>query len=175
VTTRHGPDSAGMSAQSTPNVTFEVLSHDTSVQLLGLEEIGRLAWLTGGLPHIVPVNYAWDGEAVVIRSDPGTKLEGLLGAEVAFEVDRIDRLHKEGWSVVVHGVAHRVAVGDWPATAIRPSELYLEPWVPGKKSHWVRVIPRVVGGRRITRRNDIDAYLWDLDETTLAAHAVVAR
>ena len=161
-----------MPARSTPRVSFEVLSHDSCIELLGLEEVGRIAWVADGEPRIVPVNYAWDGEAVVLRSDPGAKLEGLLGAEVAFEVDRIDRLHKEGWSVVVQGVAQQVAVADWPATAVRPSELYLEPWIPGAKSHWVRVVPRLIGGRRITRRNDVDDTLWGLDEIAFASRSL---
>jgi nitroimidazol reductase NimA-like FMN-containing flavoprotein (pyridoxamine 5'-phosphate oxidase superfamily) len=150
-----------MSATS-DNVSFEVVTHDDCIQLLTTEEIGRLAWIADGVPHIVPLNYAWDGEAIVVRSDPGTKLDELQGAPVAFEVDRIDRVRRQGWSVVVQGMAREVPADDWPATALRPSELYLEPWVPGGKSHWLRVVPHAITGRRIRRRDDVGPALWSL-------------
>ena len=142
------------------SVSFEVLSHDECVELLSREEVGRLAWVADGRPRVVPLNYAWDGEAVVVRSDPGTKLNELLNTDVAFEVDRIDKVRREGWSVVIHGTAYEVASEHWPATAIRPAEMYLEPWVPGGKSHWVRVVPGVITGRRIRRHTELDLPLW---------------
>src|SRR5688572_4841399 len=90
--------------------SFEVLTHEECVDLLGCEEIGRIAWVSNGRPTLVPVNYAWDGEAVVIRSDAGLKLAEILDNEVAFEIDRIDRARKQGWSVVVQGAAHEVSI-----------------------------------------------------------------
>lgn len=144
------------------NTTFEVLTHDECIELLTKEEIGRLAWCVGATPHLVPLNYAWDGEAVVVRSDPGSKLNELRNAEVAFEIDRLDRLRREGTSVVVHGTAHEVSPDDWPATATKPDELYLEPWIPGAKPHLVRVVPHEITGRRIRRHDDTIPPLWIL-------------
>jgi nitroimidazol reductase NimA-like FMN-containing flavoprotein (pyridoxamine 5'-phosphate oxidase superfamily) len=143
-------------------VSFEVLGHDECIELLGREEICRLAWVVDGGPRILPLNYAWDGEAAVVRSDPGTKLNELENSDVALEVDRIDRVRREGWSVVIHGTAHEVSPEAWPSTAIRPSDLYLEPWVPGGKGHWVRVVPHAITGRRIRRHNEVDVALWVL-------------
>ena len=153
------------------NSYFEVLTHERCVELITTEEIGRIAWVADGRPTIVPVNYAWDGEAVVMRSDPGLKLTELCDTEVAFEIDRIDRGRKEGWSVVVRGVAHEVAVDEWPATALAPQELYLEPWAPGGKLHWVRLVPRVITGRRISRISDAEANpFWFLSTYSFPTH-----
>ena len=140
-----------------PNSFFEVLTHEECVDVLSEEEVGRIAWVAHGRPTLVPVNYAWDGEAVVVRSDPGSKLNELRGAEVAFEIDRIDRHRKEGWSVVVHGTADEVSIDDWPATGLKPHEVYLEPWAPGAKLHWLRVTPRVISGRRVRRLSEAEA------------------
>ena len=52
---------------------------------------------------VVPVNYAvLDGD-IVIRTGSGTKLDAALtGAVVAFEIDSVDPIYHEGWSVMVH-------------------------------------------------------------------------
>ena len=59
--------------------------------LLGQSEVGRLAVAIRNRPDIFPVNYAVDGESIVINTAPGTKLAAaVLGRSVAFEVDLID-------------------------------------------------------------------------------------
>ena len=158
------------------NSSFEVLTHEECVDYLGCEEIGRIAWVSDGRPTLVPLNYAWDGEAVVIRSDPGVKLAEILDTEVAFEIDRIDRARKQGWSVVVLGAAHEVSISDWPATALQPHEIYVEPWVAGAKLHWVRLIPRVITGRRIRRLTETEANpFWFLSTVALTSDKAIPR
>lgn len=143
---------------------------------MGREEVGRTAWISDDRPTLVPVNYAWAGEAVVVRSDPGLKLNELRGAEVAFEIDRIDRARKEGWSVVVHGVAHEVAIDGWPATVLKPHEIYLEPWAPGTKLHWFRLTRRLISGRRIRRISEAEANpFWFLSTYSFPIHEATPR
>ena len=57
---------------------------------------------------IFPVNYAIDGEAILIRTEPGTKLPAADYANVTFEVDDVDRQTRSGWSVLVREVAEEV-------------------------------------------------------------------
>jgi len=135
---------------------FDALSYSECVAFLDQEEVGRIAWTTHSRPSLVPVNYAWDGEAVIVRADRGIKLLEVLEAEVAFEIDRIDRVRREGWSVVVRGTAHETLPEAWPSSARKPDELYLEPWTPGAKLHWIRIVPHVITGRRIRRLGDLD-------------------
>jgi hypothetical protein len=97
------------------------------------------------------VNYAWDGEAVVIRCDPSAKLHDLTQGEAAFEIDAIDRDHHSGWSVLVVGMAHEVDPKQWPASATHPDVLELRPWPAGPKDRWIRLVPRSVTGRRLGR------------------------
>jgi nitroimidazol reductase NimA-like FMN-containing flavoprotein (pyridoxamine 5'-phosphate oxidase superfamily) len=105
----------------------------------------------GRSPTIFPVNYALDGEAVVFRTAPGTKLDHAERAPVAFEVDGLDRERREGWSVVVHGRLEEVTQFD-ASTLGRVSALALYPWAEGAKDHWLRLVPSRVTGRRVSRR-----------------------
>jgi nitroimidazol reductase NimA-like FMN-containing flavoprotein (pyridoxamine 5'-phosphate oxidase superfamily) len=80
------------------------------LRLLRSRSIGRLAYVArAGVPDIVPVNYAVEGEDVVIRTGPGPKLQAAERRElVAFEVDDLDDARHTGWSVVVVGKARRL-------------------------------------------------------------------
>ena len=53
---------------------LRVLDRDQCLRLLAEDEIGRLAVIAGNTPAIFPVNYALDGDTIVFRTDPGTKL-----------------------------------------------------------------------------------------------------
>jgi nitroimidazol reductase NimA-like FMN-containing flavoprotein (pyridoxamine 5'-phosphate oxidase superfamily) len=126
---------------------LEVLAQDECLRLLRKQGVGRVAVVAGGRPMIFPVNYAVDGRAIVFRTDEGSKLDGVTsGINVAFEIDGIDRMYHTGWSVLVSGVGQHV-VG---ATEVaRLAELPLLPWAAGEKSHWVRIRPDAITGRRI--------------------------
>jgi nitroimidazol reductase NimA-like FMN-containing flavoprotein (pyridoxamine 5'-phosphate oxidase superfamily) len=131
---------------------LEVLSTEACERLLEQSQIGRLAVQSGGAPEVFPVNYAVDEGAVVFRTDDGLKLTLAERADVTFEVDGIDAEAREGWSVVIKGRAEEVTVYDRPALRERVSSLLLFPWAEGDKSHWVRIVPRQISGRRISHR-----------------------
>jgi nitroimidazol reductase NimA-like FMN-containing flavoprotein (pyridoxamine 5'-phosphate oxidase superfamily) len=128
----------------------EVIDSAECLQLLASEEVGRLAVVTGGQPHVIPVNYVVEGDTVIFRSADGTKLRGALEGPVAFEVDRFDRAGRGGWSVVVHGRAEEITATDPSADVARAAAVVPEPWADFSKEHLVRVVPRVITGRRIT-------------------------
>ena len=137
-----------------PTVELEVLAHDECVRLLAVMKVGRVAWLRAGRPTVVPVNYAWDGEAVAIRTGPGAKLLELTEGEIAFEIDSIDVDTHTGWSVLVVGTAEEVTGDDSPATTATLSSLGLVSWVPGSKDHLLRLTPTNISGRRLTGATD---------------------
>ena len=131
--------------------SFEILSYEDCVAHLKSGSIGRLAWVRADSPVVVPVNYAWDGEAIVMRSDPGAKLDEVTQSEAAFEVDQIDGVTRSGWSVLAVGRPVHADPANWSPSAVPAGELSLETWVPGSKDHWIRLVPRNVSGRRLTR------------------------
>ncbi len=126
---------------------LEILGHDVCRDLLQNEEVGRLGIDVHGHPEIFPVNYAMDGEHVVFRIDPGTKMDSLdHDGIVAFEIDEFDRGEQTGWSVLVVGQCRRVRDTE---ELRRLSELPLVPWAHGEKSRWMKLIPTNITGRRL--------------------------
>ena len=90
---------------------------------------------------IFPVNYAMDGDAVAVRTDAGSGIDGSILRRVAFEVDHIDPEAHEGWSVVVRGVARDITDALDPPSA-HTRALPLSPWAPGFKTTWIKILTR---------------------------------
>jgi nitroimidazol reductase NimA-like FMN-containing flavoprotein (pyridoxamine 5'-phosphate oxidase superfamily) len=128
----------------------EVIDRDGCVRLLASEEVGRLAVVDGGAPLVLPVNYVMDGEAIVIRTAPGTKLRVGLDGPVCFEIDGFNRTTRAGWSVVVAGRLEEV---DEHRTDeyCRVRALPLDPWAGADRDHWLRLVPSGITGRRVSR------------------------
>lgn len=134
----------------TRDVVYEDLSREECLALLARGTLGRLAGISGGRPFVFPVNYALDGETIVFRTAPGTKLTGAGFGRVAFEIDGMDEQSRTGWSVIVQGVASEITEAvDVRSAKIR--ELDLQPWVPGTQPHWVAIDPESMTGRRLRR------------------------
>jgi nitroimidazol reductase NimA-like FMN-containing flavoprotein (pyridoxamine 5'-phosphate oxidase superfamily) len=113
--------------------------------------LGRIAVVDDLGPAIFPVNFIFDRFMVVFRTDEGSKLDAACrGSRVAFEVDGIDLATRTGWSVLVRGEAVEVTS---PAEVQRLAEIALQPWAPGAKAHFVRILPIAVTGRQIAARS----------------------
>jgi uncharacterized protein len=123
------------------------LTKSECFELLARERLGRVAVVDDLGPAVFPVNFVLDHHMVVFRTDEGTKLDAACrGSRVAFEVDGTDTAAHAGWSVVIRGEA--IEVTD-PAELARLRNLPLEPWAPGAKTHYVRILPAALTGRRI--------------------------
>src|SRR5436189_6350012 len=110
--------------------------------MMGTGAVGGLAMgMPDGFPLIVPVNFMLAGETVVFRTGAGTKL-GNLQQKVSFEVDHLDAQSRSGWSVLVRGTVYE-------ATHWEVDHLVLDPWTGGRKTHWLRILPAEITGRRI--------------------------
>jgi nitroimidazol reductase NimA-like FMN-containing flavoprotein (pyridoxamine 5'-phosphate oxidase superfamily) len=133
-------------AQLEPRTWMEILSTSECWRLLGTCAVGRLAVTGDDGPEIYPVNIAVDGESVVFRTDPGSKVTAIAAdPRVALEVDSIDLEAQDGWSVVVAG--RLVELNDGELVAAR--RLPLAPWTIGDKQRWFRLVPRRITGRGI--------------------------
>jgi len=134
---------------SDERTTMGALDVDECLVLLRWENIGRLAVCAPGeAPLVVPVNFALHGGDIVFRSDEGTKLERLRRLPVSLQVDRFDQFRRIGWSVLVRGTAVEIDAPDIP-------DVELETWAPGVKSHWVRIVPTAITGRRLELVNTV--------------------
>jgi nitroimidazol reductase NimA-like FMN-containing flavoprotein (pyridoxamine 5'-phosphate oxidase superfamily) len=133
---------------------IEVIDADECLRLLAGEEIGRVAVVIGATPMILPVNYSLDGDAIVFRTMPGSRLDVGQG-HAAFEVDQFDNAHKAGWSVLVTGHLEEVS---WYQTKEmrRVRELAVTPWAGGDRNLWLRLRPSFITGRIVRGAGDGD-------------------
>jgi nitroimidazol reductase NimA-like FMN-containing flavoprotein (pyridoxamine 5'-phosphate oxidase superfamily) len=130
-----------------PRTWMEHLSPATCWQMLASTPVGRVGVLNDSAPEIYPVNFVVDHRSIVFRTDPGSKLSGLLRSPaVCFEVDAIDPATTTGWSVLVKGRAEEVRD---PHELGRLADIHLHYWALGLKQHWVRIVADQVTGRRL--------------------------
>lgn len=126
---------------------LEMIQPEECWRLIDEQPIGRVSILVDGLPEIYPINHLVDRRTIVFRTDAGSKLRGLVHSPMlCFEVDGVDAKHHLGWSVLVKG---RAVPLDSAAAMARVADLPLSPWAQGEKSHWIRIEPVEVTGRRI--------------------------
>jgi nitroimidazol reductase NimA-like FMN-containing flavoprotein (pyridoxamine 5'-phosphate oxidase superfamily) len=124
---------------------IEVLGSDECKRLLAQDVVGRVAVVIGTTPMIFPVNYALDGDDIVMRTMPGSRLDVGQG-HAAFEVDSFDRTTESGWSVLVTG--HLEEVTWYQAKDIaRLQALTVVPWAAGDRNLWLRLRPGFIAGR----------------------------
>jgi nitroimidazol reductase NimA-like FMN-containing flavoprotein (pyridoxamine 5'-phosphate oxidase superfamily) len=136
-------------AQLDPRNWMEILPAAECWRRLAKSPVGRIAVMGADGPEIFPINIAVDGESVVFRTDPGSKLASLAAdPRISLEVDGIDIEHSDGWSVVMAGRVKEL-VG---AELVAAQQLPLEPWTIGDKARWFRIVPLKVSGRAIGLR-----------------------
>jgi nitroimidazol reductase NimA-like FMN-containing flavoprotein (pyridoxamine 5'-phosphate oxidase superfamily) len=131
------------------DATLLVIPPEECYRLLGTQQFGRLAVVAEHLPLVFPVNFALDGQVIVVRTSPGTKLSAADHANVAFEVDEVDQASRSGWSVVVRCLAEEVTDEHRGDLVARTRASGVEPWAPGEHGSWLRLIPQAISGRRI--------------------------
>ena len=131
---------------------MEELSENECLELIAPGGIGRIAYVGRFGPAVLPVNYELHGGAIVFRTAEHGPLDedlrtGIAGADyhVAFEIDEIDAANRRGWSVLVQGPAHHVTEAE--QDAVRRAGV--EPWAPGDRELFVRIVPSRITGRRV--------------------------
>ena len=136
---------------------IETIDRRHCLELLARARIGRLVFaIPGDPPGVVPMSYVLDGspgaEAVVVRTTHGSRLgRAVLGRAVSFEVDELRDVTREGWSVVVSGIAEELTDAEH---ARRVGER-LQAWAPGFKDLFLLVPVNEVSGRRLVSRETV--------------------
>jgi len=114
---------------------------------LGTDGVGRFVFAGPRGPEAIPVNYAMLSGDIVVRTGDRTSLAGgAEQAQVSFEVDHLDEVMAEGWSVLARGEAHVVSAADEQETA---GSLGIEPWAGGDRDTYIRITVTGMTGRRI--------------------------
>jgi len=122
---------------------IEIMGRDECLELLRADVIGRVGVIQAGAPVVLPVNYAMDGDDVVFRTAPGSKLDTGPSARGCFEIDSFDRATRTGWSVMVAGRLEEVM----PYAVPQLTQLNVQPWATGTRNHWMRLRSTRITGR----------------------------
>ena len=126
---------------------LEIMEETECWDLLAERRVGRVAVSIANKPDIFPVNYKLDNKAIYIYTVPGTKLAGaVLGRAVAFEIDDLDEATRQGWSVVIHGVATEVEKLE---DILHAETLGITTWTDSPKFRFLRITVDEITGRRI--------------------------
>jgi hypothetical protein len=126
---------------------LEELPESECLEYLRAFPVGRLAIVVDEHPVIVPVNYRlvetvglrW----IAIRTKPG----GLVTQgtpKVAFEIDGVDEIRRQGWSVLVRGTLLPVD----PDAAEFRERFDSSPWLHDRDA-WFIIEPFSITGRRL--------------------------
>jgi len=94
--------------------------HENDVEdVLQQQVIGRIACHADGVPYIVPVSYAYDGQYIYVHTHEGMKVNMMRkNPEICFEVDVMDDM--ANWkSVIAWGKFEEVIAPDDREYALR--------------------------------------------------------
>jgi nitroimidazol reductase NimA-like FMN-containing flavoprotein (pyridoxamine 5'-phosphate oxidase superfamily) len=139
---------------------FEILSTDECLQLLRMGCIGRVGFVGGGLPRVLPVNYAAEPDgSVVFRTATGSLLTSVAGGSATFEIDGFDERRQCGWSVCVLGVGHELEPAGKGATD-RLQRVGVVTWAPGSRDRWFAITADEITGRRLPMAVKPAEYGW---------------
>lgn len=137
---------------SAPEV-LEELDEAECLRLISAGGIGRIGYSGRFGPTVLPVNYRLHQGAIVFRTARHSLLgedlrTGIADAEykVAFEIDDLNPVTQEGWSVLVRGSAHHV---DSAAERASAQEADVQSWAGGERELYLRIVPQQVTGRRV--------------------------
>jgi nitroimidazol reductase NimA-like FMN-containing flavoprotein (pyridoxamine 5'-phosphate oxidase superfamily) len=110
---------------------------DGCLLLLRTQQVGRLVFDAPDA-QIRPMNYVLVDGDIVMRADHLMDLP----SRVVFEVDQVDPLDRQGWSVIVRGSAAVLPLDDDDVELIE----HLEPWAEGSMSWIIRIRIEEVSG-----------------------------
>lgn len=129
---------------------LETLNRRQCLDLLQGVRVGRLVFTEDALPAVQPVNFRLWHDDVVIRVAGGPKLAAATDNQVvAFQADELDADLRTGWSVTVVGHAEPIIDVD---ELVELAGTFIQPWVDGRRDHFVRIRTEKMTGRRFRER-----------------------
>lgn len=148
---------------------LEQITRDECLQILAdSSHIGRLGFVSNGVPLILPVNYLFDHGAIIIGTHEGSAICSIDNNLAAFEVDHYRSLGHSGWSILAHGTAREITD---LRTIARLQRSALETWAWRKADRWFAIPVEVLSGCRIPDSQEtqpVDNH-WDWGTTRTRA------
>ena len=118
------------------------------VRLNPQECLARLVQAPIGRVAVRSVRFALIGDSAVFRVIPGSRLRrAVAGAVIAFHADHCDERERQGWSVVIQGLADEVKD---PTTVAQLRALPLQAWAdPPTDDQFMRLPTAVISGEHV--------------------------
>ena len=134
---------------------MERFTETEALDLAATVPIGRIVYSRYAMPAVFIVNFKLDGRDPVFLTRKGSMFgAGVAESVVAFEVDRIDEAAHQGWYVTFLGRAKLITS---PAEQARLAGLGVEPWAPGEREHYIKIVTEKIIGRRLPHHPDDEA------------------
>ena len=137
-----------MDASFDESVSMVEMTPEECWELLSGLHVGHIAFTAGNLPKLHPVNFWVRDRTIVFRTAWAISLQLKHRAPVVFGVTDAEPTRMVGSSVVIEGrldeITDRVELDAL-------NELGLASWAPGRRDHWMRIVPTAVSGRTIKR------------------------
>ena len=124
---------------------LQPLDRQQAYALLADAGVGRLAFVSRGLPTIRPVNHVVIDADVIIRSHVGSAVVEAVKAgrvPVAYEADSLTAVDRRGWSVLVRGLASLVMDDG----ELDRYERLVDPWIDQPKNQVIRIEVEAISG-----------------------------
>ena len=141
------PDEQSTAVGSAGQRALRTLSPAECFGLLEPGGVGRVGFAAADGIMMLPVNFAVTRKTIVFRTAPDTLLAVYADGRVSFQADQLDEVRHAGWSVLVHGHAHKVT--DEREVKLLEARTHLEPWAAGSRDVYVRITPARISGRRL--------------------------
>ena len=129
-----------------PGAILEPLTPASCRAHLRAGGVGRVIFRASRGPVALPVNFRYSNGEVLFNTTLKTAIELESHGTVGFEIDRIDEVFSEGWSVIVTGSARLV---DHPDELVEHAEHGLVSWAGGARGAVVAITADEVTGRII--------------------------
>ena len=141
------PDEESANAGAVGEHALQTLSAAECFDLLESGGVGRVGFAAADGIMMLPVNFAVTRKTIVFRTAPDTLLAVYADGRVSFQTDHLDEVLHAGWSVLVHGHAHKVT--DEREVKQLENRTRLAPWAAGPRDVYVRITPTGISGRRL--------------------------
>ena len=126
------------------------LDRAESLELLAAKKVGRIGFLAEQGPVILPMNYVFAGNHIIVRTVAfGVLARSAIDQKVAFEVDDVDDFLETGWSVLVTGAG--TLLSDDQLRQLK-SAASPDPWAEGPRTLFFSIACDQVSGRRLLPR-----------------------
>ena len=134
------------SARALPGAILEPITPAQCRAHLAAGGVGRVIFNASRGPVALPVNFRFSNEEVLFNTTVKAAVDLESQTTVGFEIDRIDDVFSEGWSVVVTGTARQV---DHPDELVEHAAQGVVPWAGGARGAVVAITAAEVTGRVI--------------------------